>query len=498
MNDNKRIKRPVSLIDLFAGFGVRLPEAGANLKIEGISVDSRTVRTGDLFIAVPGHSQDGRRYIAEAASLGAVAILTIPGKDIKCDIPVIFADDLRPVAAGVASRFYENPSRKLTVSGVTGTNGKTTTTYLLTSILRAAGRKWGKIGTIGYDTGSRIIPAQNTTPGPVEIQKFLAEMVENGMDGCAMEASSHALDQGRCEGISFSSATFTNLTQDHLDYHENMEKYFQSKAALFTNVPRSIINIDDEYGRRLISLAKGGILTYGSSGNAGLEWRVDKTEIGGSRLQFKYEGQTAEFELPIPGIFNHYNAAAAGATALALGMSLPEVAFGLSRAAPVPGRMQAVSLGQPFGVYVDYAHTPGALERLLQSVKSFKPRKIHVVFGCGGDRDVTKRPLMAAAVSNYADRIYLTSDNPRTEDPARIIKDALSGITDKKKFRDIEDRALAIKTAIVSAEAGDIVVIAGKGHEEYQITQGVKKYFSDIEAAKAELRKLGYEEHGRE
>ena len=496
MSENEKIYRSIKLSDLFKDINMRFPEEYKELRISGISGDSRTVQRGNLFIAVPGHTQDGRHYIAEAISLGAIAILTIPGKDINAGVPVILADDLREVISIIANRFYDYPSRKMHVSGITGTNGKTTTTYLLSAIFSALGEKWGKIGTISYDTGSRVIPAQNTTPGPIDVQKLLAEMVENNLTGCAMEVSSHALDQGRCDGIEFASGTFTNLTQDHLDYHKNMDNYFLSKAKLFENVACSVINLDDDYGRRLIQRIKGEIVTYSYAQEADLECRAVNSDITSSLLEFKYRGRALQLKFPLPGYFNHLNAAAAAATALASGLSLDDVTNGLAKAEPVPGRMQAVSVGQPFGVYVDYAHTPGALDRLLETIKSFKPKDIHIVFGCGGDRDATKRPLMAAAASKYADYVYLTSDNPRTEDPEKIIKDAMPGISDKKRCRVIEDRALAIRAAVTSAKTGDIVVIAGKGHEEYQILGNVKKYFSDIEAVKSELRKLGYENNG--
>jgi len=496
LNNNERVYRVMKSTELFEGLKVQFPPGLDEFGINGISIDSRNVQQGNLFIAVPGHAQDGRKYIAEAVSLGARAILTVPGKEINTSVPVITAASLREVISGIANRYYDFPSGKLKVAGITGTNGKTTTAYLLSDIHNSVGRKWGKIGTIVYETGSRTIPAQNTTPGSVDVQKYLAEMVENRLDGCAMEVSSHALDQGRCDGVKFSSATFTNLTQDHLDYHKDMETYFLSKAALFANASCSVINIDDEYGKRLKSCAGGSIFTFSFNQNANLICRSISADIDSSILEFKYDGRAIQFELPLPGFFNHLNAAAAGATALAGGLSLDDVTSGLSGAATVPGRMQAVAMGQPFGVYVDYAHTHEALERLLESIKNFKPQKIHLVFGCGGDRDVTKRPLMAKVASTLADVVYLTSDNPRTEDPGKILKDTLAGIIDKKKCHVIEDRALAIRAAITSAAANDIVVIAGKGHEEYQIVGNVRKYFSDIEAAKSELRKLGYENDG--
>jgi len=496
MSDNEKIYRSMNLADLFEGSNVELSIESLKLKITGITVDSRTVRQGNLFIAVPGYSQDGRQYISEAVSLGASAVLTVAGKDIIAGVPVILAGDLKEIMPAIANRFYDFPSNKIKISGVTGTNGKTTTTYLIATIFNSSGEKWGKIGTIGYDTGSRVVPAQNTTPGPVEIQKLLAEMVENGLNGCAMEVSSHALEQGRSDGIRFYSATFTNLTQDHLDYHESMERYFLSKARLFENSERSVVNIDDDYGKKLLNRIESDIITYSFRQKADLECKAVRSDIESSILEFRYQDELLQFRFPLPGIFNHLNAAAAGATALAHGLSLKKVTDGLSKAEAVPGRMQPVSLGQPFGVYVDYAHTPDALKSLLESVREFDAREIHIVFGCGGDRDAKKRPLMAGAASRYADHVYLTSDNPRTEDPEKIIKDTLAGISDKKRCRVIEDRAMAIRAAITSAKSNDIVVIAGKGHEEYQIMGTVRKYFSDVEAVKSELRKLGYENDG--
>jgi UDP-N-acetylmuramoyl-L-alanyl-D-glutamate--2,6-diaminopimelate ligase len=307
-----------------------------------------------------------------------------------------------------------------------------------------------------------------------------------------MEVSSHALDQGRCKAVRFASATFTNLSQDHLDYHKDMGSYFESKALLFEMAPVAIINIDDAHGRRLIERVKGDIITFGRDKKADLRFRVLAFDAHGSTLAIEYGGRKTEFPFPLPGFFNHQNAAAATATAIALGLSLEQAANGLTMAPAVPGRLQAVRMGQPFGVYVDYAHTPDALEKLLRSLREFQPKNLRVVFGCGGDRDKTKRPVMGSVVSELADIAYVTSDNPRSEEPSAIIKDILKGIIDKTGCLVIEDRAEAIKAALSGALPGDIVVIAGKGHEDYQIIGSVKKYFSDFEVAKAALIKLGY------
>jgi UDP-N-acetylmuramoyl-L-alanyl-D-glutamate--2,6-diaminopimelate ligase len=450
------------------------------------------VKPGDLFVAVPGFSTDGRKFIAEASSLGAAAVLTTPSENMYVEIPALFSQNLRSDLAVVADRFYGHPSSRLRVAGITGTNGKTTTAYLLATIFEKAGYKWGKIGTIGYEILGELMPGKTTTPGSIELQRFLFRMVEAGLDGCAMEVSSHALEQERTKGVAFSSATFTNLTQDHLDYHENMEKYFSAKARLFVDVPVTIINIDDSYGRKLYDQTESKKMSFATQADGDLKYSCKSMDIDGSDLEFAFGGVKSSFRFPLPGLFNHQNAAAAAATAIGLGLSLDRAVEGLSNAEPVPGRLEKIDMGQPFGIYVDYAHTPDALERLLSSLRRFNPARLHIVFGCGGDRDKTKRPVMAETASRLADRVYLTSDNPRTEDPRAIIEDALKGITDRRKCMVMVERPGAIQAAVSEASAGDIVVIAGKGHEEYQIVGGVRKYFSDFEVTRSALRKMGY------
>jgi UDP-N-acetylmuramoyl-L-alanyl-D-glutamate--2,6-diaminopimelate ligase len=492
MNEKTKSKYATTLGELFKGLDVQMPVGCASIEINGLADDSRRVNLGDLFIAVPGTTNDGRKFVGEATSLGAAAILTAPGQEIKSSVPVILARDFRKVVAAVADRFYWNPTSKLTVAGVTGTNGKTTVTYLVSAIFDSIGQKWGRIGTTGYDLGGQILPSSNTTPGPIDLQRFFATMIERSLNGCAMEVSSHALHQGRCESVRFASATFTNLTQDHLDYHKDMDSYFEAKAILFEDIPVSIINIDDAHGRILGDRIRGKKITFSCEREADLQYRVLNADLHGSTLEFRYQGQSVQFEFPLSGWFNHQNAAAAAATAIGLGLSLEIAAEGLSNAPAVPGRLQAVKSGQPFGVYIDYAHTPDALEKLLISLREFEPKNLRVVFGCGGDRDKTKRPIMGGVASTLADIVYITSDNPRSEDPAAIIKDIVKGVIDKKRCHVFEDRAQAIKTALTNAIDGDIVVIAGKGHEDYQVIGSVRKYFSDFEVAKSALAKMGY------
>jgi len=493
MFEKGKTNRSIKLGELFSGLSLNLAEKDRDLIITGITDDSRKVLPGDLFVAVPGHIMDGRKFISEATSLGAVAVLTSVDSDIHTEIPLYAVKDLRQVMGSIANRFYDNPSSKLKIIGITGTNGKTTCVYMISSIFNNAGQKWGKIGTIGYDLGDRFIGAINTTPGSINLHSYFAQMLENNLHGCAMEVSSHALAQKRCDDIKYDVAVFTNLTQDHLDYHKTMEEYYQAKRKLFELAPVSVINIDDEFGKRLSAEIDGKVITFSLNQTADLMCEALKTDINGSLLKMTYKGESVELFLPLIGLFNHQNATASAAAALALGLSLQEIADGLSQTEPAPGRLQAIDMDQPFGLYVDYAHTPGALGKLLNSLREFKPDKLHVVFGCGGDRDTGKRPLMGKITSELADYVYLTSDNPRTEDPDIILNDALKGVTDSKKCKVIPDRAMAIKTAITSAKPGDIVVIAGKGHEDYQVVGTVKKYFSDIEVSKSTLRRLGYD-----
>jgi UDP-N-acetylmuramoyl-L-alanyl-D-glutamate--2,6-diaminopimelate ligase len=496
MNETTKSKYATTVGTLFRGLDVIMPTEIANIEVNGLTEDSRRINCGDLFVAVPGASLDGRAFIGEASSLGACAVLTAPDFDIKTNIPVILSKDLRSVTAAIASRFYQNPTTRLKVAGVTGTNGKTTVTYLLAGIFESAGQKWGRIGTTSYDLGGQILQSNNTTPGSIYLQRYFATMVERELSGCAMEVSSHALDQGRCEAVNFAVAAFTNLSQDHLDYHKDMQSYFDAKAMLFDIAPIAVINVDDIHGRKLADRARGKVISYGTERKADLHYRVINADLYGSRLEFEYDGKKVEFDFPLPGWFNHQNGAAAATTAIALGLSLDRAAEGLCNPPVVPGRLQAVNMGQPFGVYIDYAHTPDALDKLLTSVRQFHPKNLRLVFGCGGDRDRTKRPIMGSIASDLADIVYVTSDNPRTEQPAAIIKEVVKGISDKKRLHVIEDRAQAIKAAISQAMEGEIVVIAGKGHEDYQIIGTVKKFFSDFEVAKSVLGKMGYGSNG--
>ena len=400
----------------------------------------------------------------------------------------------------VADRFFGTPSRRLKVIGITGTNGKTTTNYMITHIMQTVGRGWGNIGTIGYHLGSRSVNAVNTTPNPIDIQQYLAEMINSGLDGCAMEVSSHALTQYRCDDVQFAGAVFTNLTQAHLDYHADLESYFKAKARLFYELLNdngfAAVNIDDTYGKRLAAELSRTVLTF-SSLSAGPQHEQADVQVDDKgfsddsrRFMATYKKETIEGSLPLLGVFNLANAAAAITAALGVGVSFKDAVTAMADFPQVPGRVEQVKAGQPFDIIIDYAHTPDALQHLLAGLNA-RGRKL-LVFGCGGDRDTGKRPLMGRVAADYADSMFVTSDNPRSEDPKRIINDILKGIPGNKKPVVIVDRSEAIKQALTSAKPADMVIIAGKGHEDYQIVGNTRRFFSDPVVVRQFLRKMGY------
>lgn len=461
----------------------------SNPEILGLAYDSREVRGGFLFAAIRGTRQNGHAYIQNAIDHGASALLLetpVPGHAI----PQVVVPNSRQALALVSDFFYHHPTRGLKLVGVTGTNGKTTTTYLCESIFRAAGYKTGIIGTIQYKVGEQTYECKNTTPESLDLFKLFSEMVENKVQGCAMEVSSHALDQGRIFGISFDAVVFTNLTQDHLDYHKDMESYFAAKSKLFTGLfkdknPKAVINVDDPYGKRLKQQIALPAITYGIH-----EGDVRAFDIGVDWSGVSFTAKTPAGPLPLKlqllGAFNTYNALAALATGIALGFSPDTVKQGLESVRQVRGRFEPVRQGQNFAVIVDYAHTPDGLLNLLQSAKKITQGNLIVVFGCGGDRDRGKRPLMGEIAEKYGDRVIVTSDNPRSEEPVSIIREIEAGM--KKNHLVEPDRKKAIETALGTAKAEDCVVIAGKGHETYQIFKDKTIHFDDREVAEAFLQ----------
>jgi UDP-N-acetylmuramoyl-L-alanyl-D-glutamate--2,6-diaminopimelate ligase len=490
----------VSLAKLFAGIDCVVAKSFSEVIITGLANDSRKVKPGDLFFAVPGFVTDGNRFIPEAISLGAKIVVTQSDVSDVESLPIVKCKDIKKTMSVVANRFFGFPSIKIPTVGITGTNGKTTVSYLFTHIMDCCGEKWGRIGTVEYYTGKRTVSALNTTPDALELQALLAEMIDSGMNGCVMEVSSHALDQGRCDDIEFSGAVFTNLTQDHLDYHKDMESYFGAKSILFSKLLRddgfAVLNIDDPYSQKMKKLCRGKVLTFSVIRNSDQQSAADiKLIDDGFRDNHRYfkvsfQGRTLDGSMPLPGSFNLYNAAAAIGIAINSGCQLDDAVKALKTAPQVPGRVERVEAGQPFEVIVDYAHTPDALKNLLMGVETSGDKVL--VFGCGGDRDRSKRSVMGEIAIKFANRVVVTSDNPRSEDPKRIINDILKGISKDNDFSVIEERDKAIGEALKMASPGDLVIIAGKGHEDYQVIDNRKLYFSDPDVVKKYLKKMGY------
>jgi len=453
-----------------------------------VVADSRHVRAGDVFVCVPGTQVDGHDFSEKAVAAGAAAVVTQRPLSLPRPVPQLIVPDTRVALAVLSMAACNRPSRRLKVIGVTGTNGKTTTTYLVRSILTAGGAKAGLIGTITCDTGGQAQASDMTTPDPERLALLLAQMVEAGDTHAVMEVSSHALDQHRTDGIDFAAAAFTNLTKEHLDYHRTLENYFAAKSRLFRTLPAgavAAVNADDEFGRRLASLSTASTtLTYGLDAPADVRGTIFSQDAGGTRFGLRTPSGATELHTVLVGRHNVSNCLAAAAVCCGLGVPLAQIAEGLARQQVVPGRLQPVDVGGRFTVLVDYAHTDDALEKVLNSVRPLTPGGgVLLVFGCGGDRDREKRPRMATVAERLADRIFVTNDNPRTESPERIIEQIRKGFSADglKKVTFEPDRAKAIRAALDAAEDGDIVLIAGKGHEDYQILGRTKIHFDDRE-----------------
>lgn len=461
------------------------------INIEGICYDSRQALPGTLFVAVKGYQTDGHRYIGNAAAAGAVAVVLENDVAVPEGVTVIKVADSRKALALLADRFYGQPSRQLTMVGVTGTNGKTTTTHLMAAIWRQAGIKPGVIGTIHNLIGEKILPVTNTTPESLDLQKLLAQMVEKGVKGVAMEVSSHALALNRVAGVAYDLAVFTNITQDHLDFHGTMEEYLAAKAKLFAmDIKVAVINGDDPAADHLIKVSRGKVYTYAIDREADV--KAKDIEVSARGVSFTASGPWGEHKLSLKltGRFNVYNTLAAYTAGMALGLPGADVKAALENVTGVAGRFELVDQGQDFAVIVDYAHTPDGLENILTTARQITGGRLITVFGCGGDRDRTKRPIMGEIAAKYSDLAVVTSDNPRTEDPARIIEDVVEGVTriaSPENYLVIQDRRAAINRAIEIAREGDVVVIAGKGHEDYQIIGTTKYPFDDRLVAKEAL-----------
>ncbi len=468
------------------------PRLAANTQITGdpartvtsITIDSRTARPGALFVALRGEHHNGHAFVAQAIAGGASAVMVQEALALEApSTTVIHVPDTRRALSAVSAAFYGDPSRALAVAGVTGTNGKTTTTRMIAAICAAAGRPCGVIGTVGAEFAERSWPLDNTTPLPPELHALLAEMRDAGAHAVAMEVSSHALALERVEDVRFSVAALTNVTRDHLDFHETPEAYAAAKRRLFSMAEAAVLNRDDAHGMQWAREIAGRIpvTTYAVEENADVVGRDIEATASGTR--FKVAGTT--FSLAMPGRFNVSNALAAIGVARTMGIEDATSAHGLASLKRVPGRMEHVGHAD-VDVVVDYAHTPDALEHALQALRETTPHHLAVVFGCGGDRDRGKRPEMGRVAAAIADRIYLTSDNPRTEDPRAIIHDIEAGIGGHV-YAVEPDRRSAIDRAITDAHPGDVVLIAGKGHETYQILGDTALPFDDVSVARAAL-----------
>jgi UDP-N-acetylmuramoyl-L-alanyl-D-glutamate--2,6-diaminopimelate ligase len=461
-------------------------------EVRGVTCDSRQVLPGSLFVAVPGHVQDGGLFIDEAIRRGAGAIVT--EKPIAgCPVPVIVVPSAREAVADLAVNFYKDPTRKMNVVGITGTNGKTTTTYLLRSIFEAAGEKVGLLGTIQYSVGPKLLPSDNTTPGADTLQRFFSEMQAAGCRSAAMEVSSHALDQGRVRGVSFAAAIFSNLTRDHLDYHPTFEHYRDAKGGLFEMLsPKSVaaLNADDEVSEVYAERTHAHVVTYGIKRKSEIMGKVELGTFNGTRLRLKLGPSELVVHTRLIGTHNVYNILSAAACTWAMGYDLDHIKAGIENLTSVPGRLEPVDGGQDFPVLVDYAHTDDALRNVLTCLRPLVRGRLFVVFGCGGDRDRGKRPKMGRVASELADRVILTSDNPRSESPMAILGDIAGGIEDKSRYLIEPDRRGAIKLAVSMAQKDDVVLIAGKGHENYQIFRERKEAFDDRQVAREVLSEL--------
>jgi len=484
-------------------------EVPGELEIQGLHYDSRSVRPGGLFFALRGGAADGHRFIEAAVNAGAAAVVVEDAGVVPVGVPYLQVADARQAMAAMADLFYGRPTAGIPVVGITGTNGKTTTTYLIEGVLAQAGIPAAVLGTVSYRFGSTVLPAQHTTPESVELQQVLRELVDMGAKGAVMEVSSHALHQHRVDSCRFSVGIFTNLTRDHLDYHHDMESYYTTKERLFSELlpagtGRAVANIDDPYGERIARAANCPVIRYGLSAGADVSARNPVFSIDGIVAEIVTPAGDFRLNSRLMGQFNLSNLLAAVATGIAMNIPLEVIRAGLESHIPVPGRLERVENGRGVALLVDYAHTGDALENVLKTIVQVGPKRVITLFGCGGDRDRGKRPIMGEIAVRYSDLAIITSDNPRTEEPEAIIADIKSGLQQVtvpeftladlqsgipgKGYVTVVDRREAIRLAVRLSAPGDIVVLAGKGHEDYQIVGKVKHHFDDREEAAAAFR----------
>jgi UDP-N-acetylmuramoyl-L-alanyl-D-glutamate--2,6-diaminopimelate ligase len=460
--------------------------------VESIAYDSRRVQRNGMFVALRGEKSDGHEFIGQAIEKGA-SVIVAEREEKNPRATCVVVEDTRTALADFSATFYGYPARKLKLAGVTGTNGKTTTTFLIKHICERAGLRCGLIGTVRYEIGERVLPAIRTTPESLDLQELLAQIANAGCKAAAMEVSSHALAQDRTRGLEWNVAVFTNLTQDHLDFHGTMQSYFESKMRLFAGLanqkkkrkPVAIVNIDDRYGEQLLEKIdkRIAVITYGMGVRADFRASNYRVEFSGTSYQLDARGKSYLVRVPLIGRFNVTNSMAALAAANALGINLRDAVFSLGKSPQVPGRLELVPAKRQFQVFVDYAHTPDALGNVLKTLRELEPNRLIAVFGCGGNRDRQKRPLMAEIVDRHADYAIITSDNPRKENPDTIIAEIEKGFR-SNRYEKITDRTQAISRAVALARPRDIVLIAGKGHENYQEFADHTIPFDDIQVAR--------------
>jgi UDP-N-acetylmuramoyl-L-alanyl-D-glutamate--2,6-diaminopimelate ligase len=466
--------------------------------ITAIVYDSRRAAPGSLFVCIEGEHFDGHDFARDAVAKGACAVIAERFADMPADLPIIIVPDTRQALPVLANRFFDHPSRKMKLVGVTGTKGKTTTTYLVESIFQQAGLCAGVIGTLGARIRGESVPLDRTTPESVDLQELLARMVSEDVNAAVMEVSSHALVMRRTEGCEYDVGVFTNLTHDHLDFHHTLDEYLDAKLILFKSYPResgkrftSVINTDDPSGERVLRESLGEKLTFGIRNDADIS--ASNISAGANGVAFDVKCPAGEFhvDLRIGGTFNVYNSLAAVGAACALGIEIGAIKAGLESVTSVAGRFESVDRGQDFGVIVDYAHSPDSLENVLRAARELTTGRLIVVVGCGGDRDRAKRPVMGGIASELADVCVVTSDNPRSEDPKSIIDEILVGTSGHRAAVEaIVDRREAIHRALEIAESGDLVVVAGKGHETYQIFRDRTIHFDDREVVREALERM--------
>jgi len=487
------------LSELLAGVALRemLAPALANQEVTGLEYDSRRVEKGFVFFAFPGSRVDGRRFAQNALDLGALTVVSELPRPEEFTGDWVQVEHGRQALATASRNFYHHPDERILFTGITGTNGKTTTAYLIETILRAAGKITGLLGTIEYRLAGEVRPSPNTTPESLDVMRFAAELEIRGGTHLIAEVSSHALELGRVYGFHFHTAVFTNLTRDHLDFHGTMEEYGAAKRRLFSGPPAphwAVLNADDPVSKTMTPDHPGSrTIWYGLAGDAGLRAENVVSGFSGLRFEVSWNGRRASVESPLLGRVNVSNILAAIGTGLSYGLDLDAIASAVSACRAVPGRFEPVDQGQSFLVAVDYAHTDDALRNAIQTARSLSKGKVITLFGCGGDRDRTKRPMMGMAAAELSDFVVLTSDNPRSEDPLAIMNDVLVGLGRfDTPYVAEPDRAKAIQIAIERAQPGDVVLVAGKGHETYQILKDQTIHFDDRETAREILRSFGY------